>query len=131
MLGAVASRSSHGSGTSAKLPVTSSSPSSTIMTKPTGKDQRADQRLAGLHRAGDGEAGGGGQNAPGERAADEQIGRRQIELAAPGFDHGAGDVDSASHNPSVSPFIFFAGASSPGSQVQRCAGAASGRPAMK
>ena len=34
---ALASRSSHGNGTSAKLPVTSSSPSSTMMTRPTGK----------------------------------------------------------------------------------------------
>ncbi len=33
----LASRSSHGSGTSAKLPVTSSSPSSTMAIRPTGK----------------------------------------------------------------------------------------------
>ena len=56
------------------------------------EDQRADQRLAGLHRAGEGEAGGRRQNAAGKRAADQQIGGRQRELAAPGVDHGGGDV---------------------------------------
>ena len=43
------------SGTSAKLPVTSSRPSSTIMTKTDGKDQRADQRLTGGDGAGKGQ----------------------------------------------------------------------------
>src|SRR5665811_2443191 len=33
------------------------------------------------------------RNAAGERATDEAVGRRHADLAAPGFDHGAGDVD--------------------------------------
>ena len=56
------------------------------------KDQRADQRLIGLHRAGDGKACRSGEDRTGKPAANDQIGGRQRKLAAPGIDHGGGDV---------------------------------------
>ena len=60
--------------------------------RPTGKDQRTDQRLIGLHRAGDREAGRRGEDRAGKPAADHQIDSGQGELAAPGIDHGGSDV---------------------------------------
>ena len=56
------------------------------------KDQRADQRLVGLHRAGDGETCRRGEDAAGKTAADDQIDRRQRKLAASGIDHRRGNV---------------------------------------
>ena len=57
-----------------------------------GEDQRADERLVGLHRARDGETCGGAEDAPGKAAADDQVERRQSELAAPGIDHGRSKI---------------------------------------
>ena len=56
------------------------------------EDQCADQRLIGLHRAGDGETRRGGEDRAGKSAADDQIERRQSKLGPSGIDHGGGDV---------------------------------------
>jgi hypothetical protein len=56
------------------------------------KDQRANQRLIGLYRTGDGEARRRGEDAARQPAADDQIHRRQSKLGPPGIDHGGGDV---------------------------------------
>ena len=53
------------------------------------EDQRADQRQAGLHRAGEGEAGRDAENGARQHAADQKVARRQRELAPAGFEHRA------------------------------------------
>src|ERR1700756_2549024 len=81
---ALASRLSQGSGTSAKLPVTSSRPSKTMLISPTGS---ADQRRVGLHRTGKGQTGGDAEDGAGQHAADQKIARGQSKLALAGVDH--------------------------------------------
>ena len=56
------------------------------------EDQRADQRLPGLHRAGDGKTCRRAEDGARKPAADDQVEARQRELAAPGIDHGGSDV---------------------------------------
>ncbi len=56
------------------------------------EDERADQRLAGLHHAGECQTRGRGKNGAGEAAADNEVERRQRQLGAAGIHHGGGDV---------------------------------------
>ena len=60
--------------------------------RPTGKISAPTSGWFGLHRAGDGKARRRGEDAAGKAAANDQVDRRQSELAAPGIDHGGGDV---------------------------------------
>ena len=73
--------SQRASGTSAKLPVTSSRPSSTIMTRPTGNTISAPTSgwpvVSAPVKA---SAGGGAEQRAGERAADQQIARAKRQL---------------------------------------------------
>ena len=57
-----------------------------------GKDERADEWLAGLHRAGQRKACRDPKNGARQNAADENVGWCQGELAPARFDHGARDV---------------------------------------
>ncbi len=76
-----------------KLPVTRSRPSSTMRMRPTGKISAPTSGWSVCTAPVMARLVAAARIATGERAANEQIGRRQRELAAPGFDHGAGDVD--------------------------------------
>src|SRR5262249_24136267 len=88
----LASPSSHGSGRSAKLPVTSSRLSNTMMISPTGKI-RAPTRGCPVETAPvKCEASGDAEDGAGELTADDEIVRRQRELAPAGFDHGRCDL---------------------------------------
>ena len=56
------------------------------------EDQRADQRLAGLHRAGEGKARRDAQNGARQHAADQEVARRQRQLALAGLKHRHRDI---------------------------------------
>ena len=56
------------------------------------KDQRADERLAGLHRRAECQAGGEPQQGAGEAASDQQVQRAEPRLGGAGLDHAGDDV---------------------------------------
>ena len=80
------------SGNSAKLPVTSSSPSSTIITRPTGNIIAPTSGCPVVTAAAEGEAGGGAEQRAGQRAADQEVARRQRQFLQAGIDHRGDDV---------------------------------------
>ena len=57
-----------------------------------GKDQRADQRLAGGDRAGECECGSGAEQRAGQSAADQEIARTKRQLLLAGVDHRGNDI---------------------------------------
>ena len=84
--------SSTANGSSAKLPVTSSSPRMTIITRPTGKMSAPTNGWPVVTARREGKAGRGAQQRAGERAADQEIARRQRELGPARFNHRLHDL---------------------------------------
>jgi hypothetical protein len=57
-----------------------------------GEDQRPDQRLTGLQGGAERHAGGDPEERSGQRAAQQQLPRRQLRFGDAGLDHGGHDI---------------------------------------